>query len=149
MNPLAKAPPGSIVAHLETLPISRFTLALFCGASGDHNPLHVDTDFARAAGHEDVFAHGMLVMAYMGRLLPRRDARLQVESFTCRFASMTQVGDALICAARLETREVVGSQLRVRLTLDARTAAGTLRASGQAVVVFDDDENVKTIPASE
>ena len=47
MNPLAKAPPGSIVAHLETLPISRFTLALFCGASGDHNPLHMDTDFAR------------------------------------------------------------------------------------------------------
>ena len=28
-------------------PISRTTLALFAGASGDHNPIHIDLDFAR------------------------------------------------------------------------------------------------------
>ena len=47
----------------------RLTLALYCGASGDHNPLHVDIDFARAAGLDDVIAHGMLAMAYLGRFL--------------------------------------------------------------------------------
>ena len=49
-------------------PISRTTLALFAGASGDHNPIHIDLDFARAVGMSDVFAHGMLSMAYLGRL---------------------------------------------------------------------------------
>jgi acyl dehydratase len=50
-------------------PISRATLALFAGASGDHNPIHIDLDVARSAGLDDVFAHGMLSMAYLGRLL--------------------------------------------------------------------------------
>ncbi len=49
--------------------ISRTTLALFAGASGDHNPIHIDLDVARSAGLDDVFAQGMLSMAYLGRLL--------------------------------------------------------------------------------
>lgn len=31
-------------------PFSRAALALFAGASGDHNPLHIDSDYAQAAG---------------------------------------------------------------------------------------------------
>ena len=31
-------------------PISRTTLALFAGASGDHNPIHIDLDFVIADG---------------------------------------------------------------------------------------------------
>lgn len=50
-------------------PINRTTLALFAGASNDHNPIHIDLDFAQKAGYPDVFAHGMLVMAYMGQAL--------------------------------------------------------------------------------
>ena len=30
-------------------PITRHTLALYCGGSGDHNPIHVDSDFAKKA----------------------------------------------------------------------------------------------------
>ena len=58
---------GDQPVRLETDPISRTTLALYGGASGDHNPMHIDIDYARAAGETDVFAHGMLVMAYLGR----------------------------------------------------------------------------------
>ena len=60
---------GDRVVHKTFPPITRHTLALYCGASGDHNPIHVDLDFARAAGFPDVFAHGMLVMAYLGQAL--------------------------------------------------------------------------------
>ena len=35
---------------LTCRPITRTTLALFAGASGDHNPIHVDIDFARKSG---------------------------------------------------------------------------------------------------
>ena len=31
-------------------PITRSTLALLAGGSGDHNPIHIDLDFARSAG---------------------------------------------------------------------------------------------------
>jgi acyl dehydratase len=43
----------------------RETLALYAGASRDHKPIHVDVDFARAAGMPDVVAHGMLSMAWL------------------------------------------------------------------------------------
>jgi acyl dehydratase len=132
---LFQVAPGTVVAQFETPPISRFTLALFCGASGDHNPVHVDLDFARAAGHKDVFAHGMLVMAYLGRLLPRPDSSVRLESFTCRFLTVTQVGDSLLCVARLANREELDSQLRVTLDLESRTVDGVLRASGSATVI--------------
>ena len=60
---------GTEIPALELPPISRYTLALYAGASGDHNPIHIDSDFAKAAGMPDVFAHGMLSMAYLGRML--------------------------------------------------------------------------------
>ena len=46
--------------------------------SGDHNPIHIDLDVARSAGLDDVFAHGMLSMAYRrpGRLGPQAAAVL-------------------------------------------------------------------------
>ena len=46
---------GEELAGIEVGPISRLDLALYCGASGDHNPIHVDIDFARSAGRPDVF----------------------------------------------------------------------------------------------
>ena len=60
---------GDTLPELTMPPINRTTLALFAGASGDHNPVHIDMDFGEAAGMPDVFAHGMLVMAYLGRTL--------------------------------------------------------------------------------
>ena len=41
---------GDQPIRLETDPISRTTLALYGGASGDHNPMHIDIDYAKAAG---------------------------------------------------------------------------------------------------
>ena len=51
---------GDALPPLQLPPVDRTTLALFAGASGDHNPIHIDIDFARRAGMPDVFAHGML-----------------------------------------------------------------------------------------
>ena len=69
-------------------PITRHRLALYCGASGDHNPIHVDLDFAKAAGFEDVFAHGMLVMAYLGQALTDAVAPSAIRSFSTRFSAI-------------------------------------------------------------
>ena len=62
---------GSELTPVVTQPISRYTLAMFAGGSGDHNPMHIDTDFAHSFGMPDVFAHGMLSMAYLAQVLTR------------------------------------------------------------------------------
>jgi len=45
---------GDQLPPLLTEPVTRLTLALYAGASGDHNPMHIDIDFARRAGAPDV-----------------------------------------------------------------------------------------------
>jgi acyl dehydratase len=85
MNVVTQLPP------LALEPISRTTLALFAGASGDHNPIHIDLDVARSAGLDDVFAHGMLSMAYLGRFLTNAVPQHRIKSVTTRFLAITPV----------------------------------------------------------
>src|SRR5512134_3317001 len=106
---------GTALAPLQADPISRLTLALYCGASGDHNPIHVDIDYARGAGYDDVFAHGMLSMAYLARLLTRWVPQRALRSFGTRFAAITRVGDRITCRGRV-VEKLDGRCVRVELT---------------------------------
>ncbi len=92
---------GKRIVQKSFPPITRHTLALYCGASGDHNPIHVDIDFARAAGFPDVFSHGMLAMAYLGQALTDAVAPDRIRSFSTRFAAITQLGARLTCEERI------------------------------------------------
>ena len=77
--------PGSTLPPLELPAISRLTLALYCGASGDHNPLHVDIDAARAAGLPTSSLTACCRMAYVGRHLT--GLSLKPSSAACRWGS--------------------------------------------------------------
>ena len=91
----------SLVFAQKFPPITRHLLALYCGASGDINPIHVDIDFAQSAGFPDVFAHGMLVMAFLAVALEEAGPREGIKSFSARFVSMTQLGAEITCEGRI------------------------------------------------
>src|SRR6058998_3571796 len=103
---------GTELPLLHTEAISRLTLALYCGASGDHNPIHVDTDFARAAGMDDVFAHGMLGMAYVARLVTGWVPQRAIRALSTRFVAITHVGDRIICSGTV-VEKLAGRQVRL------------------------------------
>jgi acyl dehydratase len=44
-------------------PLNRVQIARYAGAVGDFNPVHVDDEFAKAAGLPSVIAHGPLTIA--------------------------------------------------------------------------------------
>lgn len=44
-------------------------IAAYADASGDHNPLHLDADYAKTTQFGGVIAHGMLSMAFIGELM--------------------------------------------------------------------------------
>ena len=117
--------------------ISRTTLALFAGASGDHNPIHIDIDFARAAGMDDVFAHGMLGMAYLGQLLTQWVPQQQLRSYGVRFGSITQLGAQMSCAGKVVEKFEENGEKRVRLELQATDENGDVKLVGQAVAALD------------
>ena len=47
----------------RTLTVTRDDVRRYADASGDHNPIHLDDDAARALGLPGVVAHGMLTSA--------------------------------------------------------------------------------------
>jgi acyl dehydratase len=75
-------------------------IAAYAQASGDHNPIHLDDEFARSVGLPGVIAHGMLQMGLMGTVAadaaggPDRLRRLY-----CRFAGMVVPGDTVTFTA--------------------------------------------------
>ena len=119
------------IPTLTLAPISRTTLALFAGASGDHNPIHIDLDFARQAGMDDVFAHGMLVMAYVGRALTDWMPQSALKSFNVRFTSITNVHDVIGCTGKIAEKDEAGKLIRIEV--QARDQKGDVKLVGDAV----------------
>lgn len=127
---------GDRIVHKVFPPITRHTLALYCGASGDHNPIHVDIDFAKAAGFPDVFAHGMLVMAYLGQALTDAVPPSRIRSFATRFVAITQLGATLTCEGTVTELFAENGERRARLALTTRDDRGEVKLEGSAVVAL-------------
>ena len=128
---------GDALPELVLPPVSRQTLALFAGASGDHNPIHLDLDFARAAGFPDVFAQGMLGMAWLGRLLTGWLPQSQLREWSVRFTAVTHVGDRLTCRGRVvEKLPTAGAadEPRVRVAVEMVDATGDVKIAGSALL---------------
>ena len=127
---------GDRIVHKDFPPITRHRLALYCGASGDHNPIHVDIDFAKQAGFPDVFAHGMLVMGYLGQALTDAVSPSRIRSFSTRFAAITQLGAALTCEGTVTELIEQGGEKRAKLTLTTKDQNGEIKLAGEAVIAL-------------
>ena len=128
------AKPGTRFFHKTYPPITRHALAMYCAGSGDHNPIHVDSDFAKASDYPDVFAHGMLVMAYLGRSLTDTISTSAVRSYSVRFVSITQIQAEITCEAVVAEAFEEAGERRARLSLVAKDQAGDVKLRGEAVV---------------
>ncbi|SIQ60302.1 Acyl dehydratase [Aromatoleum tolulyticum] len=126
-------PQSASVWHgeLRLPPITRATLAQFATASGDLNPIHLDPEFACSVGFDDVFAQGMLSMAYLGRLLTSRVPQERLRQFRVRFTGRTLLGEAPVCTGT--ALQIDDSQAQ-RITLRVTNQAGEERLAGEAVV---------------
>jgi len=127
---------GDTLPEFLAPPITRHTLALYCGASSDHNPIHVDIDFARAAGMPDVIAHGMLGMAYLGHVLSAVTPVQALRSYGVRFVAVTHVGDSLRCTAEVVGLEEREGERVARLTLCVMDQHGQVKLLGEAEIAL-------------
>jgi hydroxyacyl-ACP dehydratase HTD2-like protein with hotdog domain len=109
---------GMELPALRIDPISRKLLALFAGASGNHRPSHIDIDAARAKGYDDVFAHGMLSMAFLERVLTNWVPQQRVRSFKVRFLARVPVHAEPICTGKIIALKDGLATVEVSLSLD-------------------------------
>jgi len=75
-------------------------IAAYAEASGDHNPIHLDGDFARSVGLPGIIAHGMLEMGILGGVAAEAaGGGGRLRRLYCRFAGMVEPGDTVTFAA--------------------------------------------------
>src|SRR3984893_5883721 len=80
----------------RTVTFTKEQIAAYAEASGDHNPIHLDDDFARSVAPAGFIGHGMLQMGIAGTVAAEAaggGARLR--RLHCRFAGMVVPGDTV------------------------------------------------------
>lgn len=84
----------------RTITFTTGQIAAYADASGDHNPIHLDADFARSVGLPGVIAHGMLQMGILGCVASEAaGGARRLRRLYCRFAGMVEPGDTVTFAA--------------------------------------------------
>ncbi|SCK31075.1 Acyl dehydratase [Variovorax sp. HW608] len=128
----------SFPEHLELRcgPVTAVDLALFAAAAGDHNPLHLDVEAARAAGFDKPVVHGMLTMAYTARMFTRSFGAGSVRHLDTRFTGVARLGDTVALRATLSGIED-GCAI---YALTARAEGGGELMTGSARIVQDTPE---------
>ena len=97
------APAASEVAIGDSVtPFSRTVtqeqISAYADASGDHNPIHLDHDFARSVGLPGTIAHGMLEMGILADAIAAwAGGSANLLSLSCRFSKPLLPGDTIIC----------------------------------------------------
>ena len=129
---LAKA--GEVLPTLTIEPISRASLALYAGASGDHNPIHIDTDYTNQIGYPDVIVHGMLIMGYLGRILTDNINQSKILEYDVRFISVTNIGDQLTCGGIVKTIREIDDKKEMELDLNVKNQFSDIKLNGYSLV---------------
>jgi acyl dehydratase len=127
---------GAMLPQLRFPPLSRTTLALYAGASGDHIQLHIDTDVARKAGMPDVFGHGMLAAAWLGRLLTNWVEQSRIRSVDFRFTGITHLQNEIVCTGHVTEKIELEGESCVKVEIQAANQYGEKKILGQAVIAL-------------
>jgi acyl dehydratase len=131
---LAEVKVGQELPPLTLKPVDRTRLALFGCASGDLNPIHLDQDFARKAGMPDVFAQGMLGMAWLGRLLTEWVPQSRLRRFDVRFQGITHLGNAITCRGKVVDISEVDGERCARIEVRNVNQFDQIKILGEALV---------------
>lgn len=110
--------PGDLVAERTFGPITREMLITYAEASGDSNPLHLDSEVARKSGFDDVIVHGMLGMALLGNLLTDALPADRLTRFNSRFVGIMPVDSTIVCRAEVLKTSATLILLKLQASID-------------------------------
>ncbi|MBV6492505.1 MAG: hypothetical protein LDLANPLL_00499 [Turneriella sp.] len=128
---------GEDIPELRVGPINQMDLVRYAGASGDFNPIHNDTDFAKSAGLPGTIAHGMYIMALMGRSVTNWVTPAQVKSYAVKFKGMSLPGETMVFTGKVKKKKEDGGEKLVTVALTAANDKGEVKVSGDLIVKAD------------
>jgi acyl dehydratase len=116
--------------------LDRAMLKAYADASGDHNPIHRDEEFAISVGLPNVIAHGMLTMALVGKYVTDwAGGAIAVKEFSARFVKpvIVPADQKVDLTVSATVSEVEGD--RISITLSATSAGVKVLGMAKAVVI--------------
>ena len=127
---------GDELPPLVKGPIQQIQLTRYAGASGDFNPIHQDREFAKAAGMDDVFAHGMLSMGFVAQCVTDWAGPAAVRKLGVRFAAIVRLKDTVTCRGRVLSKSSKDDVHLVELEIWAENQRGEKVVTGKATVAL-------------
>jgi len=106
----------------------------YAEASGDHNPIHLDEEFAKSVGLPGTIAHGLLGMSILAEAVGRWVGGYgHLRQLSCRFSKPLLMGDTITCSGRVAS--VDESDPTAELELEATSSRGErVLTNGRATV---------------
>jgi len=111
---------------------------LYADASGDHNPIHVDPEFAARTDFGRPIVHGMLLLAYLSRLLSGRfgSAWPCTGTLDARFRAPAMVGATIVVHGLIEAVEPDQDGPRIACGLRCEDAEGQALVTATARLIL-------------
>ena len=108
----------------------------FAELSGDHNPIHLDEEFARATRFGRRIAHGMLSGAFISAVLGNNfeGRKIAFMSQTLRFTAPTFIGDIITTTATV--RHIREDKNIVTLETRCQKQTGEVTLTGESTVMI-------------
>jgi len=107
------------------------------GASGDMNPIHHDSEFAKKAGFPTPFAVGMLQAGVLATYVTDWFGAPSVRQFKVQFREQAWPGDVITYEGTVVAKREVDGELLVDLELSATRQTGGTHLKGWATVSLD------------
>jgi acyl dehydratase len=115
-------------------PFVHENLAEFAKASGDDNPLHLNTEIAQAVGLAEPPVHGMLLMSCLEPALRQWRPNLAIKRLTGKFLRPVLAGESISITGRV-VRSTQDTRPEIVLRLMAHGAANALSILAEATLV--------------
>jgi acyl dehydratase len=104
-------------------------IAAFGEVCGDSSPTHLSDAAARAAHYPAAIAHGILGMAFCGRMIEQEFPDCKLLMLQARFVAMTFHGDTLSSTGTIEAIDLETAQVRLSVIVNNQRSATVLRGT--------------------
>lgn len=123
------------VEETFTKKIEEKDVIAFAGLTGDHNPIHIDNEFAKKFRFKQRIVHGWFTQSLVSTILGTKLPGLGtiVVEVNCKYLAPVYIGDRVTVKVKL--KEKLESKKHVVFDIEWLTQENTLVAVGQTVVI--------------
>ena len=118
--------------------VTQENVNLYAEASGDHNPIHIDEEFASKTALGGRVAHGMLILAYVSEMMLGAFGKpwLSGGKLDVRFKSAARPGDIITVSGKVIKLEKSAGQTAVTCSVLCNNDKGEGIITGEATLTI-------------